>query len=156
MAPSDAFKRSAFAPETDDVWLVLLRLSHSSLQDDIRVVNNNEDVTSRGQRYLRFPFNLELPDSNSESPPVARLTIGNVGRDLVEPLRELDDNAIAVEIDIVRAAAPDVAELEWRGLRLRRVRWDATSISGELTLEDLGSERFPSGSFTPTSFPGVF
>ena len=51
MPRSQDFIRSAFAQETEDVWLVLLTISHADLSEDIRVVNNTVNITSRGLMF---------------------------------------------------------------------------------------------------------
>ena len=151
----DAFVRSAFGPETDEVWLILLTLSHPDLTDDIRVVHNPETITSRGQDYIGFAFELTLPSDTEDRAPVAELRIDNVSREIAEAVRSIS-SAPTVTIEIIRAADPDSVEISLTGFTLRNVRWDALAVSGSLALDDISIEPYPAGSFTPASFPGLF
>ena len=152
---STSFIRSAFQPETDEVWLILLTLSHPDLSDDIRVVHNPETITSRGLDYIGFAFDLILPSDTEDRAPVAELRIDNVSREIAQSVRSIS-SAPTVTIEIIRAADPDTVELSLTGFTLQNVRWDALAVSGRLALDDISVEPYPAGSFTPASFPGLF
>ena len=64
-------------------------------------------------------------------------------------------SAPAVKIEIIRAADPDTVELSLDGFTLRDVSWDAASVTGSLTLDDIATEPYPAGIFSPASFPGL-
>jgi len=146
---------SAFAQETDEVWLVLVTIDHADLSQPIRVVNNTEDVTSGGDTYVAFPFDITLPDAREDAPPRARLVIDNVSREIAEAIRTIS-SAPSVTLEVIRAADPDTIEISWPFFKLRNVKWDVGKVSGDLTLEDFTSEPYPAGIFSPASFPGLF
>ena len=152
---SESFLRSAFSQETDEVWLILLTLSHPDLTDDIRVVHNPETITSRGQDYIGFAFDLTLPSDTEDRAPVAELRIDNVSLEIAQAVRSIS-SAPTVTIEIIRAADPNTVEISLTGFTLRNVRWDALAVSGSLALDDISIEPYPAGSFTPASFPGLF
>ena len=150
-----SFKQTLFASETDEVYLIMLTLSHSSLPDDIRIVNNTENITSKTKEFIAFPFQIILPDDTSQGPPSATLRIDNVSREIIGYIREFA-SAISAKIEIIRASEPDTIEATYDGFTLRGVQADATTITGQLGVEDITIEAFPSRSFTPASFPGLF
>jgi len=150
-----ALTTSAFAADTDDVWLVLVTIDHDDLSQPIRVVNNTEDITSNGNSFVAFPFDITLPDARDDAPPRARLAIDNVSREIAEAVRSIT-TAPTVTIEIIRAADPDTVEISWPFFRLRNVKWDVAKVTGDLTLEDFTSEPYPAGIFSPASFPGLF
>jgi hypothetical protein len=152
---STAFKTSAFAADTADVWLVLLTISHASISPSVRVVNNTEAITSNGNEFIAFPFDLALPDSREDAPPRARLTIDNVSREIAQAIRSITSPP-TVTIEIIRASAPDTIEASFPDFKLRNVTWDVGKVSGDLTVEDFTSEPYPAGIFSPASFPGLF
>ena len=152
---STSFIRSAFRQETQEVWLILLTLSHPDLTDDIRVVHNPETISSRGQDFIGFAFDLTLPSDTEDQAPVAELRIDNVSREIAQAVRSIS-SAPTVTIEIIRAADPDVVEISLTGFTLRNARWDALAVSGSLALDDISIEPYPAGSFTPASFPGLF
>lgn len=146
---------SAFAQDTDEVWLVLVTIDHDDLIEPIRVVNNTEDVLSGGDTYIAFPFDVTLPDAREDAPPRARLIIDNVSREIGEAIRTIT-SAPGVTLEVVRAADPDTIEISWPFFKLRNVKWDAGKVSGDLSLEDFTSEPYPAGIFSPASFPSAF
>jgi hypothetical protein len=151
---SDDFKQSAFAPDTPEVWLCLLTIEHPNIDPAIRVVNNTENVTSNGEQFIGFPFEITLPDQREDAPPRARIVIDNVSREIAQAVR-LIVSAPSVKIQIVRADDPNTVEVSWPFFSLRNVKWDVNQISGDLTIEDFTGEPYPAGIFSPASFPGV-
>lgn len=145
---------SANAQQTDEVWLVLLTIAHASLATPIRVVNNNESIVSRGQTYQWFPFEIELPGEDVDSPSRARLRIDNVDRTIVNTIRSISTPP-TVTLEVVLASAPDVVEVSFSGLSLREVDYDAMSVTGELVFESIFTEPVTL-TMTPARFPGLF
>jgi len=149
-----ALKTAAFSQDTDEGVLVLLTIDHDDISPPIRVVNNTEHVASRGNTFIAFPFSLVLPSSDERSPPVARLTIDNVSREIAQSIR-LISTAPDVLIEVVRMKDTEVVELSFPGFRLRNVKWDASTVSGDLVVEDIAQEPYPAFTFSPADFPGL-
>jgi hypothetical protein len=152
---STAFRQSAYAPETADVWLALVTIDHDDLAEPIRVVNNTENITSRGDLFVGFQFELTLPDEREEAASHARITMDNVSREIAESVRSIS-SAPTVTLEVIRADDPDTVEMSWPFYRLRNVTWNALKVSGDLVLDDFTSEPYPAGNFTPASWPGLF
>ena len=148
-------RRSAFAEQTEDVWLFLLTISHADLPSELRFVDNTVNIVSRGNTYTAFPFELELPSSTDRGPPAARLRIDNVSREIGEVLRSVG-SPVTVKIEVVRAAVPDMVEAAFEGFKLRNVEVTALEVTGTLMQEDIVTEPYPAHAFTPASFPGLF
>ena len=110
VASASAFIRSAFAQETDEIWLILLTVSHPDLTDDIRVVHNPVAITSRGLNFIGFAFELSLPIDAPDRAPVAELRIDNVSQEIAQAVRSIS-SAPTVTIEVIRAADPDTVEL---------------------------------------------
>lgn len=152
---TDALATSAFAPDTADTWLVLVTIEHADIDPSIRVVCNTENITSRGEEFIGFPFDLTLPDSREDAPPRGRIVIDNASREIAEHVRNTT-GAPTVTIEVIRAEDPDTVERSFPYFRLRNVKWDAGKVSGDLTVEDFTTEPYPAGTFTPAGFPGAF
>lgn len=152
---TSTFKQAAFLQETGDVFLALLIIAHDDISPSIRVVNNTQDITSNGNVYTAFPFDIELPDAQESGTPRARLTIDNVSREIAQSIRSISSPP-TITIQIIRAAAPDTIELTWAATTLRNIKWDFTKMSGDLLFEGIEVEPFPAGQFSPASFPGLF
>lgn len=152
---SNAFKAAAFAQETGEAFLPLLTISHATLPVPYRFVANTVNIVSRGNVYTATPINVVLPDESDDNAPRARLSVDNVGRTVTAALRSID-TPLAVLIEIVLASAPDVVEASWPDFELRQITYDALVVEGDLTLDGLVGEPYPSGIFSPGAFPGLF
>lgn len=144
---------SMHAPQTGEVWLVLLTISNPGMTT-IRVVNNTEDVVSRGNTYQAFPFEIELPGEDPDSPSSARLRIDNVDKRIVEAVRSISTPP-EVTIEVILASQPNTVEISYANLTLRSVEYDAGSVRGELVFESIFSEPVTL-TITPNRFPGLF
>lgn len=147
--------RSSRAPETGEVFLLLLTIDHASLAAPIRAVNNLTDITSNGETFVAFPFRIQPPDELDDSSPRMRLQIDNVDRTIVASIRRLTSPP-TVQLDVCVASQPDLIEASFPGFTLRQAQYDALTVEGDLSLDDIVTEPFPEGSFTPQYFPGLF
>lgn len=143
------------AQETEEVFVILLTIEHDDLTDPIRVCSDNQNVVSRGETYIAFPFQLTLPIDDASRPPAAQLSIDNVTREIGVAIRTITSPA-RILFEIVRADAPDVVEVEFPNFLLRNVSYDALQVTGDLVVEDLTIEPYPGIKFTPANFPGLF
>lgn len=153
MTISADLKREAWSQESS-LPLVLIEIDHDDLSQPILVVNNKTNVTSNGDEYIAFPFEIILPDENEGAPPRAKLRIDNVSREIGEAIRSISSSP-SVTIRVIRQETPDVYEMEFAGMRLNRVTYDALSVEGELEFEDLTREPFPYQTFSPANFTGI-
>jgi len=151
---SQAAVESANAQETGEAWLVLLTIDHDELAVPIRVANNHETITSGGDEYIGFPFEITLPGEDQDQPMKAQLRIDNVERTIVETLREIDSPP-SVTARVVLASQPDTVEAEFVGMKLRSARYDANTVEGDLMFEDVLNEPV-TVTMTPGRFPGLF
>lgn len=145
---------AANAQFTDQVWLCLVEIQHSSLGAPFRIVNNNEDVTSNGNVYLKSAFSLTLPDDADEAPSV-NIEIDNVDRLVVDIARSVSSPA-TVLLTVVLAETPNSIEAGPFEMRLVRVGYDKDKVTGSLIYEDVLNEQFPAVTFNPARYPGIF
>jgi hypothetical protein len=152
---SIAARQAVNAQETNEVFLLLLTLDHEDLAEPIRVVNNTEDIVSRGMTFVAYPFEIALPDEDPESVARVTLRIDNVDREIVRSLRALQA-PLSVSLEVVLASSPDVVEAGPFNLTLVAAEYDALTITGELAFEDVLNEPFPGHSYVPSEYPGLF
>lgn len=145
-------RAALYASQTDDVWLQLLTIEHDDIVTPIRLVNNTEDVISRGDTYAAFPFELSLPATAQES---VELTVDNVTRELVEEVRSID-TPLTITMEIVRAADPDTVEAGPFEYQSRSVEYDVQRMRFTLAYEPILQEPFPAYTYTPIDYPGLF
>jgi hypothetical protein len=145
---------SGNAPQTDEVWLVLLTISHADIPEPIRVVNNNENVTSRGHEFIAFPFDISLPGEDPDMPSKARLRIDNLDRRVVNTIRAITSPP-NVTLEVILASDPNTVEISFEGLTMREVEYDVQAVTGDLVYESIYTEPVTS-TMTPSRFPGLF
>ena len=152
---SVAAHQAVNAQETGEVFLLLLTLDHADLAAPIRVVNNMVNVTSRGEVYFAYPFEIALPDEDPESLARVTLRIDNVDREIVKSLRTIQA-PLAVALEVVMASSPGVVEAGPFEMTLVAAEYDALTVTGELAFEDVLNEPFPGHSYVPSEYPGLF
>lgn len=143
------------AQETDEVISFLLTLSHPSFAAPIRVTDNGEDLTSNGEVYISFPFQVTTP-GDSEAATSVRLSIDGTDRRIVTEIRGTNYEPIQVDLCVVLAATPDLIEIGPYSFKLRNISYTAATVEGDLEFEDINNEPYPTDSFTPSRFPGCF
>lgn len=148
-------RAAIYAPETDEVFIILLTLHHAGMEAPLRVCSGGQEVTSRGEAFVAYPFALTLPEDEDGRAPRARLSIDNVDRQIVAAVRGLTSSP-QVLIEIIRAAAPDVVEATFEDFRFTNITYDSRAVTGDLTVEDFTAEPYPAASFSPSLFPGIF
>jgi len=155
MPLSDPFIRDIFADESDDPLLVLLTIEHPGLPEPFRIVNDTQDLISRGMTFFAWPFEF-LPPEQADgplTPPSVR--IDNVHRDLVQGLRSLQD-APTCKAEIILASSPSVVEQEFPIWEMRSVSYNNQTLTANLTPPDDETEPVVSKRFTPDYSPGIF
>ena len=137
-----------------DTFLWLARISHPQMTT-IDIVNNNVDVLSNSVNYTAYAFGIIVNDDNGDRIPELKLTVDNVDRMLVDEIRTLP-SAMTVDLQLVLASDPDVVEMEFPSMTLRRVNYNATTITGTLVVSEMLSIRFPKGKITAENYAGIF
>lgn len=167
MSISVNFRESAYASETGRVPILLITFSHVDMPTPIRIstdptqriLETDADViygtVSRGNQYVFLPVRIKLPDDTDSGPGEMQLELDNVDRSTTQTIREIF-SPISVKVEIVMDNALDTVDLEWPEYTLTNIQYNATTITGTMTLENLIREPFPGLSFTPSTAPGVF
>ena len=84
-----------------------------------------------------------------------RVVMDNVSREMVEVLRALGSPP-SVDVELVSTTSPNDVLASWPQFLLVNIDYSAETIAGDLVLETLFYEPFPSGTFTPSEFSGLF
>ena len=93
---------------------VLIEITHPLLSEPVRVINDNCDLISKGNKFIAYLFEFErAPDIENELPK-GRLIFSNIGRSFVRWLEETYGASDAdLKIIFARRSAPDVYENEF-------------------------------------------
>lgn len=152
---TDTFRAAVYAPETDEVFLVLLTIDEASLAEPIRMVHNHENITSNGELYAASFFEVELPAQRADYIEPVRLTVGNVDQAMTEAIR-LAIGRPAVTLEVVLASDPDTVEAGPFEFELESVEYNALTITGHLAYDSVTHLRYPADMVTPWNFPDAF
>jgi Domain of unknown function (DUF1833) len=141
------------APESP---LILLEIDHPELSQPVRVVNDSDDVNSNGNLYIAFPFRCVLPDDFESQIPKARLSIANVGRELMYWIETTagGQGSTCTFKQILRSN-PNLIEWEIT-MNLYNVNVTMQEISAELGFENLFSKPAISRQYRPDTASGLF
>ncbi len=148
-------RRALYSQETDVGFIVLLTINHSSLSEPLRFAAWDKNITSRGNEYIKFPFEINFPQDSVNAAPRAQLRIDNVDRQIVKTLRTIKTKATAT-VEIVTTEDNNFVEASYSGFELRDIQYDAFAVTGSLEPESFIREPFPFRRFTPGAFRGVF
>jgi len=155
---SSVFTAMAAAQETGEVLLALITITHSSIiGGPLRLVQDLQPLTSNGNVYTAFPFEIRLPEDSDDGPAKVMLTIDNVDQSIAQAIRSMSPTSPpTVLVELVVASQPNVVEISIPDLTLRNVSGDAVQIEGELRMDEEDLTAFPGDAFTPQLFPGLF
>lgn len=153
---SAQYKSTLAKVSMEESPVILLVIDHPELPDPIRVINDTENLTSNGFEYLAFPFALSLPDDHENQIPRARLSIANVGKDLMFWLETTDGGIGATaEFSQVMRSRPD--QVEWTiTMSLFNVAANNLEVSADLGFENLFTKPAVSMSYRPENSIGLF
>ena len=150
------FKSTLAEVNAPEAPLILLEINHQALTQPVRVVNDTVDVTSNGNLYVGFPFRCVLPDDFESQIPKARLSIVNVGRELMYWIETTSggQGSTCTFKQILRSN-PDLIEWEIT-MNLYNVNVTMQEISAELGFENLFSKPAVSRQYRPDNSSGLF
>lgn len=155
MTISAVARRAMYLPETAEVFLPLLKIESDELADPLYFVSNDVDITSSGQAYQSYPFNITLPPQDEETTTGTKIRIDNTDLAIMSAIRSISGKP-QITLSIVLASSPDVLERGPMQFDLESVDYDAASIDGNLLFDSILDEPSPAFAFTPQYFPALF
>ena len=141
---------------TTSAFLVLLEIYHPDI-GTYYLVNNTENIVAGATTYLAFPFSVMLPPDDPELQVRARLTISNVTTELAV-LRSIagQRTRATFALKVIEASDPTTVLQSVSGLVAASVSYNADVMDIDLTIDNFLTEPFPSATFSPSTFPGIF
>lgn len=139
---------------TCDALIVLLEISHATLETPIRVNNSGAALVSQAEVFQHFPFMIELP-SDDEKEPVAKLRIANVDRRIGDVIDAITTPA-TVGISLVSSVDPSTILRAWSFYELRNVTRTALEVTGDLILRQYAIEPFPNIRVRQSNFQNLY
>ena len=143
-----------YATSSNDPLLMLLTLSHPSFST-IRLVNNTEDVVSRGNTYTSFPMTIRTPSDDGESTREALIEFDNASLELIDELRTVT-TPIDAKIEVILFSDPDAVQISYEELKIKSISYDQTKIAARLFMDDFLNIELTSEKYSPINYPGLF
>ena len=143
---SQTLKRELFTPWREKDLRVLLSMTHDDFASPQRFVSGDplefESLTSNGEVFITFPFDLQLLSDNDQEPE-ATIRIMNVDDRIGSTILALPTDSVSVTLQVVLRASPDTVEYEATNLELTDVEINAMMITGRLRIRGLATEPCP-------------
>jgi hypothetical protein len=143
------------APETEQVFLNLITIE---VEDGaiLRFVDNNQNITSRGNEFIAAGFTLILPEQTDNAPRPCRLSIDNTDTVIFQTIKQAVNKKVSVTVCVIMAKTPDVYERGPLKYILRNVRATKETVDGEVYDAYLIDRKYPEGTYSPEDFEGMY
>lgn len=112
-------------------------------------------VTSRSNQFIFIPMQISLPSEEDNVAPKCSLVINDVTRHITPIIRTLTAPP-KILLELVLTSSPSTVEASFAGFYISNFIYNADSVTAELTMIDYQVEPFPSFTFTPAYFPGLY
>jgi hypothetical protein len=133
------------------LWLMTIQDTSTTLH----VVNNLEDVTSNGQVFTAFPFEVTLPPDDGGTPQSLKVTTVNASRDLIEIIRGTLEPP-TVRLDLITSNNPDLIHKTIDFMQVGGVEYDALTVGFDLVSSSAFARKTQQHVYNQAEFPGLF
>lgn len=133
------------------LWLMTIRDTSTTLH----VVNNLEDVTSNGQVFTAFPFEVTLPPDDGGTPQSLKVTTVNASRDLIEIIRGTLEPP-TVKLDLITSNNPSLIHKTIDFMQVGGVEYDALTVGFDLVSSSAFARKTQQHTYNQAEFPGLF
>lgn len=146
-----------YCQESNDPFLTLITLSHSSFPSPLRFVNNSVSIVSRSNTYLAFPVKIVLPADDGETDRQVSLQFDNVSLELIDEIRTVSNGEqIGVKLEMVLSSMPDDVQFSLEELKILSVSYNQKYVNALLGLDDFLNTELSSERYSPSIFRGLF
>ena len=136
--------------------LTALEIRHAAVAAPVRVVNDTEERTIEGNRYVALRFDARLADDAEGQAPQAELAIDNVGRDLTQWL-EAAQGGTGATVRVLQVLDIDDPPIEWElTMDVAGVQVDAERVTARLGFDPLLGRAAVTLRHDPQTSPGLF
>jgi hypothetical protein len=120
--------KQLLSQESEDPFLTLFTFTHPSFPLPVRMVNNLEDIISRGDTYKAFPIKVTLPVDDGESLREVSIEMDNVSLELLDEIRAVT-TPIEVKLEMILASIPNDVQFSLEELKIGNVQYASQTIS---------------------------
>ena len=154
--PAEQYARTIRESAPERRLLTALEIRHPAVAAPVRVVNDAEDRTIEGNRYVALRFDARLADDVEGQAPQAELAIDNVGRDLTQWV-EAEGGGTGATVRVLQVLDIDDPPIEWElTMDVAGVVVDAERVTARLGFDPLLGRAAVALRHDPQTSPGLF
>lgn len=158
---AQAFLAAMHARESDACILDLLTIQSPELAQPVRLVNNPSAVVSRGMTFEPWAFQIPAPGEREDRLPQVTLVMDAIfdpaGPMELGPVGMINTiNTGTATLEWILLSAPDSVQYGPFDFTIQKSSFDASTITVQLSFEDLLNAAWPGYAFTPGNFPALF
>ena len=139
----------------EPAFLFLMRINSPELEQPIYLVNNNEEIVSRGVTYEAFPFEVVLPPDDGQKPQNLKVITFNVHPEMINAIRQTAEPP-TVLLEMVTTADLDFVEKRIDFMTVVSAQYDALNVTFDLASSSVFSRSTLRGKYTQSEFKGLF
>ena len=113
-------------------------------------------VNSQVQEFVFIPMQINLPPEQETGVGTLSITINYVTPQAIALIRKYLTEPVRVTIELVLGSSPEYTEALFDNFWITSATYSAQSISLQLDMVSFSREPFPSFTFSPLYFPGLF
>lgn len=156
MTYSTTFQETITKVNAVESPLTLVTIEHTDLGTPVRLVNDNQDLTSGGDLYQAYPFAFSFPTQPETGLPEARIVIDNLGKPLMTWLEASNGGAGAtITLEHVLRSAPNTIEASIV-LELHDIVITSQSINARMSYPNPSHKKVNPTRYDPINSPGLF
>ncbi|WP_147613865.1 DUF1833 family protein [Treponema pectinovorum] len=143
------------AEETQEVFLTILKI----YVDDsvfIRIVNDNQNLTIKGEEYFACAFTAILPDQTGDGNKNCRLQIDNTDVSIYKIIKSSIGHKVTCDIAVVLSSSPEIYECGPFNFVLRNISADKNAITADLYDLYIQDRKATVFTYSPQDFPGMY
>lgn len=143
---------------SDKPFLMLVEATHKALNQPIRLVRNNEDITWNGHTWTRFPLKLDSVTTDGKTLPTCKLSVSSCGGLIMNYVKRNSGLTDAdVKIYMVHAAMLNHTQpLTSMEFVVRGTSYDENWVTFELGCSPDVYSRFPADKYMQNYCPFKF
>ncbi len=144
-----------YGQSSEDPFLTLVTLSHTSFTSDVTLVNNTKDIVSRGITFEAFPMKIRFPVDDGETARTFAIDFDNASLELITQIRMVTTQ-IGVKVEMILASLPDVVQIEQDDLFVASLTYTKSKITAAIVMDSFLNVAMTSEQYNPNNFSGLF
>lgn len=150
---STTFRAAALKPQSNEVLLYLIDITHPDWEENFYFVFNTTDIESNGTTYQKQNLQIQPPTDGPNNSQIT-LTLDNVDRLTLPAFRSVTTPPKVV-LRMILASAPDTVLALWK-YDIKQIQYKAATIACSCLANSFLSETVPKDKMDPPRNRGLY